>query len=155
MANQSNEHDLQNRVLNQYAHPSRRGTVKGFRANVGTGWTANTKDTFRFSKQEAVVVQRGDVLLRNARPFSTGLPNGFPDTFGWQETVITPDMVGQTVAIFWGAELKYEAKATPEQLRFIEAGRRGGAKTGIVKSEQDACDLLGVNYEPDANRRSR
>lgn len=155
MADQSNEHDLQNRVLNQLAHRSRRGTIKAFRANVGTGWNANKQDTFVFDKQTAIVANRGDVLLRNARTFSTGLPKGFPDTFGWQETVITPDMVGQTVAIFWGAELKDKAKATPEQLRFIEAGRRGGAKTGIVKSEQDACDLLGVNYEPDANRRSR
>lgn len=150
MAKKSNEHALQNGVRNQLSGKVR--TV--FRANVGQGWTANTKDTFRPSKSTAVVIERGDVLLRNARPFNTGLPPGFSDTFGWLETLITPEMVGQTIAQFWALELKDQAAVSELQRNFIQALIQSGGKAGAPRSEQEACDILGVQYEPLTNRRS-
>jgi len=150
MAQKSNEHKLQNEVRNQLA-----GKVRVFRANVGQGWAANGKDTFKFSRPQAITVSAGDVLLRNARPFNTGLPVGFSDTFGWLELVITPEMVGQTIAQFWALELKHLAGLTEEQRNFISAVLASGGKGGVARSEQEACQILGVEYEPDANRRSR
>lgn len=150
MAQKSNEHKLQNEVRNQLA-----GKVRVFRANVGQGWAANSKDTFKFSRPQAITVSAGDVLLRNARPFNTGLPVGFPDTFGWQDLVITPEMVGQTLALFWALELKDKASLSEEQANFIAALIQSGGKAGAPRSEQEACQILGVEYEPDANRRSR
>ncbi len=151
MAKKSNEHALQNAVRNQLSGKVR--TV--FRANVGQGWTANTKDTFRFNKATTVVIGRDDVLLRNARPFNTGLPNGFSDTFGWLETLITPEMVGQTIAQFWALELKDQAAVSEMQRNFIQALIQSGGKAGAPRSEQEACDILGVKYEALPGGRSR
>jgi len=153
MAQKSNEHGLQNAVRNQLAGPAKLGKIKTFRANVGTGWQSN--DIVKPSKSMAVVVNRGDLILRNARPFSTGLPPGFSDTFGWEEVVITPEMVGMTIAQFWALELKDQAKVSELQQNFIEAVKNGGGKAGAPRSEQEACDILGVPYEPLTNRRSR
>lgn len=95
------------------------------------------------------------MLLRNARPFNTGLPPGFPDTFGWQDVVITPEMVGMTIALFWALELKDQAKVSELQQNFIDAVKGSGGKAGAPRSEQEACDILGVQYEALTNRRSR
>lgn len=151
MAKKSQEHSIQNDVRDQLSDKVR----MVFRANVGQGWTANGKDTFRPSKQTAVVLERGDVLLRNARPFNTGLPAGFPDTFGCQEVVITPDMVGQKVAVFWALEIKDQSSASVAQSNFINALNMSGGKAAVVHSEQEACGALGVEYVPLSNRRSR
>lgn len=151
MAKKSQEHGIQNDIRDQLSDKVR----MVFRANVGQGWTANSKDTFRPSKETAVVMARGDVLLRNARPFSTGLPTGFPDVFGCQEVEITPDMVGQKVALFWALEVKDQASASVEQSNFIGALNMSGGKAAVVRSQQEACSALGVEYVPLANRRSR
>jgi len=151
MAQKSQEHKIQNQIRDALSDHVR----MVFRANVGQGWTANKEDTFRPSKSTAVVIERGDVLLRNARPFNTGLPAGFPDTFGCQELVITPEMVGQKVAVFWGIEIKDLSSASQAQSNFINALLMSGGKGGIARSPEEACSLLGVPYEPHANRRSR
>lgn len=77
-----------------------------FRSNSGMGWQGES------------VWHDKKLIIRNARPFH-GLPEGFPDLCGWKSVTITPDMVGQTVAIFQGVEIKTgRLKLTEMQKKF-------------------------------------
>jgi hypothetical protein len=102
-----------------------------FRANIGQAWTG-----------DAERLPNGDVLIRNARPFSTGLPAGFHDTFGIVPVMVTQDMVGSTVGMFFSVEYKdAKGRATPKQLAFRDAIRRMGGRSGIARSAQEAIDI--------------
>ena len=122
-----NEHDLQSVVRVALAHE---GTF--FRANVGSGWTG-----------EKIIKQlNGDVLIKQARPFSGGMVVGFPDIFGAVPVTITPDMVGQTVAIFAGIEIKTPTgRVRPEQQNFIEFIAKQGCRVGVARSVEQAVNI--------------
>lgn len=138
MAKKSQEHALQNEIRDDLAETP---GLLTFRANVGTGWQGTGKPV-RFSKETHIVAQRGDVLLRNARPFSTGLPAGFADLFGLTSLVITPEMVGRRVAVFYAIEVKDGAKATSEQANFLQAVKNNGGISGIARSKEDARRIV-------------
>lgn len=121
------EHDIQNSIRNALA-----GKCRLFRANVGEGWTG-----------EAVHLPNGDVLLKNPRRFNTGLPKGFPDTFGWRTIVITPEMIGQPMAQFLGIEVKTQkGRASSEQSKFINVLNSTGGRGAICRNDQDALNLV-------------
>jgi hypothetical protein len=75
--------------------------VRMFRTNSGMAWAGKStlKGEFR--------------IIKNARPFH-GLPEGFPDLCGWTEIEITPDMIGQKIAVFTTVEVKATGKIKPE-----------------------------------------
>lgn len=102
-----------------------------FRANVGSGWTG-----------EVHKLPNGDLLIKRPRPFNTGLPAGFADTFGLTPVVITADMVGQTIGIFHAIEYKSaKGKAAQLQASFIAAVKRNGGRAGIARNEADAIAI--------------
>ncbi len=73
-----------------------------------------------------------------------GLVKGSSDLIGWTRVEITPDMVGQTVAIFTAIECKTKTgKATPAQLYFVERVRLDGGYAGIARSVEDAMEVIG------------
>jgi hypothetical protein len=114
-----------------------------FRANVGQGWTGNREDVMRISRPGPIQVMPGDVVIRNARPFSTGLPVGFHDTFGIVPVTITQDMVGQTIGAFFSVEFKdIDGQLTREQSLFCSAIKRNGGRSGVARSAQDAVDIV-------------
>lgn len=122
-----NEHDLQSLIR---VALSTEGTF--FRSNVGTGWTGDT----------VIKQQNGDIFIKKARPFSSGMVVGFPDIFGAVPVTITPDMVGQTVAIFAGIEVKTPTgRIRPEQQHFIDFMRSIGARAGIARSIEQAVNI--------------
>lgn len=133
MANK--EHALQNVIRNALA-----GRCLLFRANVGKAYTSN--DVVKVPRQMPVVMGPRDVLLKNARPFDTGLPPGFSDLFGLVSVEITPDMVGKKVAIFTGLEVKDGARVSPLQRNFINAVNDNGGRAGVVRSVDDAEKLV-------------
>lgn len=132
----SREHELQNEIRNELA-----GDCLMFRANVGRGWQGTGKPV-RFSKETHVVAKRGDVLLRGARPFDTGLPTGFSDLFGVTSIVITQEMVGKRVGVFYAMEVKDKAKASSEQANFLQAVKNNGGIAGIARSVEDARRIV-------------
>ena len=77
-----------------------------FRANSGRAWTG-----------EIIKQTDGVLILKNARVFH-GMPAGTPDLIGWDSVKITPDMVGQTVAVFVGEEVKATGDLSPGQIKF-------------------------------------
>mgnify|MGYP002598598370 CR=1 FL=1 len=133
MANK--EHALQNAIRNALA-----GRALIFRANVGKAYTSN--DVMKVPRQMPVVMGPKDILLRNYRPFETGLPPGFSDLFGLVAVEITPDMVGQKVAIFTGLEVKDGARVSQLQRNFINAVNDNGGRAGVVRSVEDAERLV-------------
>jgi len=82
-----------------------------FRANVGNGFTFD------------------------GRYFSTGLPKGFPDLFGFRKSD------GKMIFI----EVKAPAgKPSREQSDFLRTVQRYGAVAGVCRSPADALRLIGV-----------
>lgn len=133
MANK--EHALQNGIRNALA-----GRALIFRANVGKAWQSN--DVVKVPRQMPVVMGPRDVLLKNARPFETGLPPGFADLFGLVAVEITPDMVGKKLAVFTALEVKDGARVSPLQRNFINAVNDNGGRAGVVRSVDDAERLV-------------
>jgi len=83
------------------------------------------------------------VTLANARMIQAGLCRGGSDIIGIRPTVITQEMVGQTVGVFLADEVKTPTgRPTKEQLRFIEAVNNAGGISGIACSVEDALKLI-------------
>ncbi len=100
------------------------GLNRIFRNPIGGAWMSHGK---------ALSCGGGDRLLKNAtfQQFGVGGEGG-SDLIGWKSTVITPEMVGQRVAIFVACEVKKPGgRPSPEQLNFISQVTAAGG-IGIV-----------------------
>jgi hypothetical protein len=86
----------------------------------------------------------GTLRDRHGRPVTFGLAKGSADLIGWTTRVITPDMVGQTVAVFTSIEVKSQSgRLRPEQRQWLEAVQAAGGIAGMARSVEDARALLG------------
>lgn len=114
------EHDIQNEIrmaISPY------GTF--FRANVGQAWTGSAIH----------YLSNGDILIKNGRPFSTGLPKGFPDLFGFT--------IQNGLPIFSGLEVKNaNGRIRKEQQHMIDFLQSRNCKAGIVRSVDEAIKLV-------------
>jgi len=96
-----------------------RGDLRLFRNNVGMAWT------------------------KRGIPVRYGLHVGSPDLVGWRRTVITPDMVGRTVAVAVGVEVKSRrGSASEDQARFLTHMQDFGAIAGVARSADDVLRLI-------------
>jgi len=85
----------------------------------------------------------GLFYTRDGRPVKAGLMNGFSDLVGYKSVVITPDMVGQKLAVIVTLEVKTPTgRVKPEQQNFIDQVKKAGGIAGIVRSEQEAIELF-------------
>ena len=110
-----------------------RGPVRLFRNNVGTAWIGK--------------VQRipAGVLLQAARPFHGGLAKGSSDLIGWRTVTVTPEMVGQKLAVFTSVEVKApKGRASEEQRAWLAAVQAAGGIGGVARSVEEAEALLGL-----------
>jgi len=74
--------------------------------------------------------------------YGVGSPGG-SDLIGWHTMEITPDMVGQRVAVFTAIEVKKPTgKVTEAQQNFVDQVQKAGGIAGICRSVQDAEALL-------------
>lgn len=72
-----------------------------------------------------------------------GLCAGSSDLIGYRTVTITPDMVGQQVAVFAAVEVKApKGRPTPEQTAFLEHITAAGGIAGIARSVEEAAGLL-------------
>lgn len=80
---------------------------------------------------------------KDGRTIRTGLCVGSSDLIGWKPVVVTPAMVGKTVAVFFAVECKTETgRATPEQVQFLEAVRNAGGIATLARSEKDIRNVM-------------
>ena len=124
------EHRIQNEIRLAIS-----GKATLFRNNVGTAWIGDTSK-----------LKDGSVLIRNPRIFHAGLCEGSSDLIGWRSLTITPDMVGQTVAVFAALEVKSKTgRATAGQKNFCARVKEAGGFAGIVKSPDEAKKTLAID----------
>ena len=104
-------------------------------------------------QQIRLICSRGPVRLHrnntgtlrdaNGRPVQFGLAKGSADLIGWTTRTITPDMVGQRVAVFTSIEVKSATgRLKPDQRQWMEAVQAAGGIAGVARSVDDALDLL-------------
>jgi len=122
------EHRIQNEIRNALA-----GQCLAFRANVGQAWAGEV----------VARLPNGDMVLRNPRPFSTGLPPGFSDVFGLVRVEITQDMVGQVLGVFHAVEVKdAKGRLSANQANFLRAVNDNGGRAGVARSANDALRIV-------------
>lgn len=138
------EHDLQNEIR-LHISKERLGTL--FRANVGRGWTGEVQ-------RMNLTPGTNTIVISNPRPFNTGLPVGFPDLFGLVPVTITPDMVGQQIAVFVAVEVKQKTgRISAKQKDMLVFLQQQGARAGIARSVDDAARILSGEGMADAKSR--
>jgi len=97
------------------------------------------------SKGDTRVFRNNTGTLRdaNGRPVQFGLCKGSADLIGWRTITITPEMVGQRIAVFTSIEVKTPTgRVQPEQKQWLEAVQAAGGIAGIARSVEDAEALL-------------
>ena len=76
-----------------------------------------------------------------------GLCKGSADLIGWTSRTITPEMVGQQVAIFTSIEVKTPTgRIRPEQKTWLDAVVKAGGIAAVARSVAD-CERLGLTGE--------
>lgn len=124
------ERDIQSQILLHIA----RGEVRLFRLNTGVGWTG-----------EVIARSANTITLRNPRPLHSGMVTGGSDLIGWRSITITPNIVGQRVAVFSAIEVKSATgRVSNEQQAFIDAVNDAGGYAGVARSIEDAGKVLYV-----------
>jgi hypothetical protein len=115
-----------------------------FRVNTGMAW-AGRPETYGTA-----------VFIRDAYPIRMGLCEGGSDLIGWTPITITPEMVGQTVAVFTAIELKCGRTATTEaQTNFLAQVSRAGGIATVARGVGDAVALLRAWLRPERHSASR
>ena len=85
----------------------------------------------------------GAVKTPDGRLLRFGLCPGSSDIIGWMPVKITPDMVGQTVAVFCAIEVKTgRGVVSDAPKRFIRAVRDDGGLGGVARSADDAVGIV-------------
>lgn len=79
---------------------------------------------------------------RTGRPVQFGLARGSADLIGWRTVVVTPEMVGQRIAVFTSIEVKTATgRLAPTQHSWMHAVRAAGGIAGVARSVSDALDI--------------
>lgn len=80
---------------------------------------------------------------RTGRMVQFGLARGSADLIGWRTLVVTPEMVGQRIAVFTSIEVKTErGRIRPEQQAWIGCVQAAGGIAGIARSIADATQII-------------
>ncbi len=71
-----------------------------------------------------------------------GLCPGSSDLIGYRTIVITPEMVGQRLAVFAAVEVKDQAAPTEQQQAFLQLIEQAGGLAGVARSVPDALSIM-------------
>lgn len=106
-----------------------------FRNNVAQAWVGETSR-----------LRDGSVLIKNPRILHAGLFKGSGDLIGWRSIVVTPEMVGQLVAVFCSIEVKPPkgGRVTAEQRDWADKVNAAGGFAGIARSPEEAKSILRI-----------
>lgn len=81
----------------------------------------------------------GLFTTKSGKKTRTGLCVGSSDLIGWQSVIITPNMVGKTVAVFLAIETKTKKnkKKDNKQINFINQVNSAGGIAFIARSAEE------------------
>lgn len=114
-----------------------------FRTNSGKAWLSGAGPVQRLAD--------GSVVVPAARPVALGLAlvNGDPvvgqsDLQGWTEVVVTPEMVGQPVAVFTAIECKRtkNGRTSEDQANFVAQVTKAGGIAGVANTPAVAQSII-------------
>ena len=112
--------------------------IRLFRQNVGQGWQGRV-----VSSNPGSDGSQRTVTLADPRRIQFGLCPGSSDAIGIQSVQITPDHVGQLMAVFVAIEFKAtKGRASAEQLAFLAMVNRLGGRAGLAKNFGDIENIL-------------
>ena len=107
-----------------------------FRNETGQGVTGRVIEIF---KPTTVTLGRGDFIVRHGHRIKYGLLKGGGDLIGYTTITITPEMVGQRIAVFTSAEGKVgKDKLRPEQKVWHDNVKAAGGISAEIRSPEDA-----------------
>jgi hypothetical protein len=88
---------------------------------------------------------------RTGRLVTFGLARGSADLIGWRTVTITPDMVGQQLAVFTSIEVKTPTgRLAPLQANWLDTVQNAGGIAGVARSVEDAKQIIkGCDCSPD------
>jgi hypothetical protein len=85
----------------------------------------------------------GKIKDATGRLVTFGLCNGSADLIGFKSVTITPEMVGQNIAVFVSLEVKTpKGKISEPQQAWCDMVARRGGIAGICRSVEEAKELL-------------
>jgi len=85
----------------------------------------------------------GTLKDANGRPVQFGLCKGSADLIGWRTVTVTPEMVGQRIAVFLSIEVKTPTgRLRPEQQQWLEVVQAAGGIAGVARSVDDALRIV-------------
>ncbi len=80
---------------------------------------------------------------RTGRLVTFGLARGSADLIGWRTITVTPEMVGQRIAVFTSLEVKTATgRLSPAQTHWLHAVRTAGGIAGVARSVPDALRIV-------------
>ena len=128
------EGDLQSRIrlaVGRVPH------ARLFRNVVAQAWTGRL----------AFGPENGVVTLARAQRIKAGLADGSADLIGWTTVTVTPDMVGQRLAVFTSGEVKTLGARTEKARAQLQANwarvvAEAGGLSAVLRSEDDALRLV-------------
>ena len=124
------EREIMNRI---HMTIGSREDARLFRNNLGKAWVARGKP----------VRTDGGVFLPHGQQYQFGLPPGSPDLVGIKMIRVSPDMVGRTVGLFLGIEVKVPGgRVQTDQRRFLEMIKRFGGVSGVAWSIEEAMKVF-------------
>lgn len=87
---------------------------------------------------------RGQVELPSGARITYGVgPNGASDWIGYKSIIVTPDMVGQRIAVFLAVEAKApRGEPTDDQITFIDRINAAGGRAGIAHNAKQAEEII-------------
>ena len=130
------EHEIQQRILLACG----KGASRLWRNNVALAWTGQAQ---QIKRRGMVLLEPGDVLIRNARPLHAGLCKGSSDLIGLRTITVAPEHLGQRLAVFAAVEGKSATgRVTTEQQAFIEQVQGMGGLAGVARSVGEAATIL-------------
>lgn len=115
------------------------GRVKGLRIfnnPVGQGWIGDVTP-YKLTNVGSAM------LIKHAQKLSFGLIKGSGDLIGWKSVTVTPEMVGQKVAIFVSIEVKTpKGRLSAPQLVWRGNVIEAGGIALVVRSADGAVRLI-------------
>lgn len=86
---------------------------------------------------------------RTGRLVQFGLARGSADLIGWRTLTITPEMVGQRIAVFTSLEIKTPTgRLAPAQRHWLQAVHQAGGIAGVARSVADALRIVTDGGQP-------
>lgn len=88
--------------------------------------------------------------LRDAtgRVVTFGLHQGSADLIGWRSIIVTPDLIGQQLALFLSIEVKdRDSQPRPDQVAWAEAVRAAGGLAGVARSPEQARLIARLQHD--------